>query len=256
MREEIERRIGLVEAVSDVRVPLAAEAGSRLTKAHRPDSDYDVKGMFVRPAKAYLSLVASPESLRPDNDGVVDILLLDARRFIVQTAQGNPSALDVVFSPVLYRADPALLSSLKDLHSENFVPSTTGSMFLSLAFSAFFGALKREGAQAKEVGYAIRSIGRQAWTEMHGSYPEPGSEMELDEAMDDDLRWIDDRREMLIPHLDPTRFEAISGRIRNRLEAKKDKKDRPRLPDVPSSADEILFSLLEDPLAPDVLPSP
>jgi uncharacterized protein len=63
---EIDARI----AGLDVAVPWAIESGSRAWGFPSPDSDYDCRFIFVRPAEAYLGPWHPRESSRTDRESV------------------------------------------------------------------------------------------------------------------------------------------------------------------------------------------
>lgn len=56
VRREIERRLSAIEAEERVRVLMAVESGSRAWGFPSPDSDYDIRFIYVRPRDWYLSL--------------------------------------------------------------------------------------------------------------------------------------------------------------------------------------------------------
>ena len=54
VREEVLRKLQAVETAHGVRVLYACESGSRGWGFASPDSDYDARFLFVRPARDYL----------------------------------------------------------------------------------------------------------------------------------------------------------------------------------------------------------
>lgn len=57
MRERIIELLHSIEAEHGVKVLYACESGSRAWGFASPDSDYDVRFVYVRPLEDYLSLV-------------------------------------------------------------------------------------------------------------------------------------------------------------------------------------------------------
>ena len=56
MRETIIRKLHEIEKTENVRILLAVESGSRAWGFASPDSDYDVRFIYVRPKEDYLRL--------------------------------------------------------------------------------------------------------------------------------------------------------------------------------------------------------
>ena len=56
MRETILKKLNEIEKKENVRILLAVESGSRAWGFASPDSDYDVRFIYVRPREDYLRL--------------------------------------------------------------------------------------------------------------------------------------------------------------------------------------------------------
>ncbi len=56
IRAEIREIISRIEKAENVRVLFAAESGSRSWGVESPDSDYDVRFVYVRPLREYMRL--------------------------------------------------------------------------------------------------------------------------------------------------------------------------------------------------------
>ena len=56
MKETILKKLNEIERTENVRILLAVESGSRAWGFASPDSDYDVRFIYVRPKKEYLRL--------------------------------------------------------------------------------------------------------------------------------------------------------------------------------------------------------
>ena len=56
VQEEIQKLLSRIEATHGVRIPYACESGSRAWGFASPDSDYDIRFLFVRPEEDYISV--------------------------------------------------------------------------------------------------------------------------------------------------------------------------------------------------------
>ncbi len=77
---------------------LAVVVGSRAYGLHGPGSDYDRRGVYVAPTRAFWRLDKPPTHL----DGpAVDQFSWEFERFCVLALQGNPTVLEVLWSPLV-----------------------------------------------------------------------------------------------------------------------------------------------------------
>ena len=71
MHQKIHELLDRVERHHGVRVVYACESGSRAWGFASPDSDYDIRFIFVRPAASYLSVAEGLESIELPLDGLL-----------------------------------------------------------------------------------------------------------------------------------------------------------------------------------------
>ncbi|MFF5179991.1 DNA polymerase beta superfamily protein [Micromonospora sp. NPDC000316] len=80
------------------RTVLAVVVGSRAYGLHGPDSDYDRRGVYAAPTRAFWHLDKPPTHL----DGpAVEQFSWEFERFCVLALQGNPTVLEVLWSPLI-----------------------------------------------------------------------------------------------------------------------------------------------------------
>ena len=73
MKELILSRLREIEEKEQVRILLAVESGSRAWGFASPDSDYDVRFLYVRPVQAYLRLQPERDVLEYPIEGELDL---------------------------------------------------------------------------------------------------------------------------------------------------------------------------------------
>ncbi|ROO62338.1 hypothetical protein EDC02_4314 [Micromonospora sp. Llam0] len=77
---------------------LAVVVGSRAYGLHGPDSDYDRRGVYVAPTRAFWQLDKPPTHL----DGPApEQFSWEIERFCTLALQGNPTVLEVLWSPLI-----------------------------------------------------------------------------------------------------------------------------------------------------------
>jgi hypothetical protein len=115
VRQDIESRLDAIEAEEDVRLLLAVESGSRAWGFPSPDSDYDVRFVYVRDCDWYLRL-------RPGRDVVerpildhIDLNGWDVRKTLDLLLRSNAVIGEWIDSPIRYRPDDPVIAALRSL---------------------------------------------------------------------------------------------------------------------------------------------
>jgi uncharacterized protein len=87
----------------------AAISGAHLYGFASPDSDVDLRGAFLLPARTVLGLRPPPETITIEDDSVVDLdwVAHDVRKFARQLTNHNGYVLEQLFSPLVVVTTPA-----------------------------------------------------------------------------------------------------------------------------------------------------
>jgi predicted nucleotidyltransferase len=108
MREFILNELAKIENDNNVEILFAAEAGSRAWGFESPDSDYDVRFIYRRPAGYYLSVSEGYKTLRSEKDtievknGDFDVVGWDIKKTLYLFGKSNPALLEWLTSPTIY----------------------------------------------------------------------------------------------------------------------------------------------------------
>ncbi|WP_179862336.1 nucleotidyltransferase domain-containing protein [Longibacter salinarum] len=139
VRAEVKGRLDRFESRHDVRVLYACESGSRAWGFASPDSDYDVRVVYVHPRDWYLSidLERRDDAIDPEIEdasvGEIDIHAWDLRKALRLFRKSNPSLIEWLQSPLVYREDAAVMTRWRDLLLEYYRPKAAGYHYLSMA---------------------------------------------------------------------------------------------------------------------------
>lgn len=105
VRREIERRLSAIEAEEGVRVLMAVESGSRAWGFPSPDSDYDIRFIYVRPRDWYLSLSPGRDVIERPIVDEIDLNGWDIRKAFGLLLKSNAVVSEWIESPIRYRPD-------------------------------------------------------------------------------------------------------------------------------------------------------
>lgn len=103
MRKVIIEKLQQIEKQENVRILHAVESGSRAWGFESPDSDFDVRFIYVRPRDYYLKLEQTRDVLEfPIND-LLDVNGWDLQKALRLLHRSNPSVFEWFKSPIVYR---------------------------------------------------------------------------------------------------------------------------------------------------------
>ncbi len=100
----IKAKLEEIELRENIRILYACESGSRAWGFASPDSDYDVRFVYVRPAEFYLKLENTKDTLECELNEVYDITGWDIKKLLWLLNKSNPSIFEWAVSPIVYKS--------------------------------------------------------------------------------------------------------------------------------------------------------
>ena len=94
---------GAIEREQDTRLLFAVESGSRAWGFASPDSDYDVRFVYKRGMREYVRMREQRDVIELPIIGDLDINGWDIVKALTQFRKSNPSLLEWLHSPIVYR---------------------------------------------------------------------------------------------------------------------------------------------------------
>lgn len=157
IRQEIEARLTAIEAVEGVRYLLAVESGSRAWGFPSPDSDYDVRFVYVRPRDWYLRLQPGRNVIEMPIEDEIDLNGWDIRKTLGLMLKSNAVVSEWLSSPIRYRQDDPAAARIAQLADEIFDPRGVAHHYANLGRNAAERWLEGDGAvPVKKYFYALR----------------------------------------------------------------------------------------------------
>lgn len=158
IRREIEARLDAVEATHGVRLLMAIESGSRAWGFPSPDSDYDVRFIYVRPRDWYLSLVPGRDVIEHPIVDEIDLNGWDVRKALGLLLKSNAVVSEWMLSPIRYRADNPFVAKLATLADALIDPRALAHHYANLGRHASSRWLDRSSGDVpvKKYFYALR----------------------------------------------------------------------------------------------------
>jgi len=166
-RAQIEDDIDQVEDEHGVTVLYACESGSRAWGFPSTDSDYDVRFVYVHPRNWYLSidLERRDDTIDPPIAGEIDLHGWDLRKALGLFRTANPTLLDWLQSPIVYREETAVMERWRALIPDYYTPRAAGHAYRGMARSVAEQNVSAEPIPHKAYLYVLRALLAVRWAE-------------------------------------------------------------------------------------------
>jgi predicted nucleotidyltransferase len=158
-RKEVEDQ--LVLTGEDLRpwIIYRCQVGSRAFGLAGDDSDDDLRGIYLPPARLHWSLFKLPEQLE-FNDGKTDEVYWELEKFLKLALKANPNVLEILWTPLVLHADEVALRlrDMRDVFLTRYLYQTYSGYVLS-QFRRMANAHARTGKyKAKHAMHLIRLL--------------------------------------------------------------------------------------------------
>lgn len=171
MQQTILSHLQEVEEQYNVRVLLAVESGSRAWGFHSDESDWDVRFIYVNPLDWYLQVNEDRDVIEHMYDDDVDLVGWELRKTLRLFQKSNPSLMEWLHSPIIYRADEEFLSRMRALEPAYFNPIKTMYHYGSIYIKHDKRYLQNAAYPLKRFLYYLRGILACRWIEARQTMP-------------------------------------------------------------------------------------
>ena len=182
MEKQIRGKLREIEETENVRILLEVESGSRAWGFASPDSDYDVRFIYVRPKNDYLRLETIRDVIELPIDDVLDINGWDLQKTLRLLYKSNPMLFEWFSSPIVY-AQTEFADKFRKIMNEYFSTKRGIYHYINMAAGNYREYLKRDMVKAKKYFYVLRPVLACRWIMEKGTPPP----MLFSELMDAEL---------------------------------------------------------------------
>lgn len=166
----IGRRLREIEERENVRILHAVESGSRAWGFASPDSDYDVRFIYVRRREDYLRLDKRDDFIDWELNETLDINGWDLDKALRLFHRSNATLFEWAGSPVVYRTT-GQWREIYRVASGYFSPKTAMYHYYGTACKNYREYLLGDQVKYKKYFYVIRPLLACSWIETHGTPP-------------------------------------------------------------------------------------
>ena len=146
-----------------IKLLFACESGSRGWEFPSPDSDYDVRFIYVRPYHSYLSIQERVDDLRFPISDELDMYGWDIRKVLKLVRKSNTTPFEWLQSPIVYGEAPGFKDELWALCQHYFEPKTNIHHYLGIAKGALDTMINEDEIKIKKLFYVLRPLLSAKW---------------------------------------------------------------------------------------------
>lgn len=246
MEKIIKEKLREIESQENVKIIGAFESGSRAWGFASPDSDYDVRFLYVRGRDDYLKLESIRDVIEWQMDETLDINGWDIQKALRLLYKSNPTIFEWCASPIVY-AESELLLKFKALLPKFFSCKKSLFHYWHMAETNYREYLKTPEVRIKKYFYVLRPLLAAQWI-IDKQCPPPMLfselvEEELDLTIKPEVdRLLQLKKELPEMGLAP-KVQILNDYIEEKLVYVKDAADK--MQDIRSSWDELNRFFLE-----------
>lgn len=157
MKDLITEKLAQIEREEDIKILHAVESGSRAWGFPSPDSDYDVRFIYVRKPEFYLKLEKTRDVIELPINDMLDINGWDLSKTLRLLHSSNPTLFEWMSSPIVYhRTD--FIDRLRPIMDNYFSCKSGLYHYLSMAEGNYRDYLKGDMVRAKKYFYMLRPV--------------------------------------------------------------------------------------------------
>lgn len=166
----IKEKLNEIEHRENCRILLAVESGSRAWGFASPDSDYDVRFIYVRPKENYLRLEQVRDVIELPINDELDINGWDVSKALKLLHKSNPTVFEWFSSPIVYKTTD-FAERFKPIMLRYFSSKSGLWHYLHMAEGNYREYLKGDMVKAKKYFYVLRPILACRWILEKGTPP-------------------------------------------------------------------------------------
>ena len=170
MEKLMKEKLHEIEEKENIRILLAVESGSRAWGFASPDSDYDVRFIYVRKKDDYLRLESVRDVIELPIDDMMDINGWDLQKTLRLLYKSNPTLFEWFSSPIVYM-ETEFADKFRSIMVNYFSNKRSLYHYISMAEGNYREYLKRDMVRAKKYFYVLRPVLACRWILEKGTPP-------------------------------------------------------------------------------------
>ena len=155
--DEIQEALIQLEHQRNIKILYACESGSRAWGFPSPDSDYDIRFIYVHPMEWYLSVFPDKDTIDIPITGDSDMGGWELRKSFGLLKKSNCALIEWLSSPIVYKQNTQAIAPLKSLVRPAFLSISSCHHYFSMAKRKFDDISSSQTCKLKTYFYAFRA---------------------------------------------------------------------------------------------------
>lgn len=171
MKQTIQEKLAQISLAEPLHFLLAAESGSRAWGFASPDSDYDVRAIYIRPQEHYLQIDEAKDTFEFIENQWFDVGGWDIRKALQLLRKSNAVLLEWLRSPIVYTQDEAFIGRLNELAPQYVQAAALLHHYRGIAGNALKAMDLAQPIKLKKWFYVLRPLLAARWAVKQGGIP-------------------------------------------------------------------------------------
>lgn len=164
-------RLRQTECEHNVHILFAVESGSRAWGFASPDSDWDVRFVYVHKPEWYFQIAERKDTIEKMYPDGIDLSGWELGKALRLFKRSNPSLFEWLESPVVYSEDKAFMAKIRKLESRYFNADKAMFHYNHTYKKHYDSYMEDYGLPLKRFMYYLRGVLVCKWLEQHKSVP-------------------------------------------------------------------------------------
>jgi uncharacterized protein len=163
MKDIIIEKLKSIESENHIKILYACESGSRAWGFPSPDSDFDVRFIYIHKTAWYLTIKPGKDFIEEPLSVVFDINGWDIIKFLQHIAKSNAVMWEWLTSPIIYFQVDDFRNTLTGIAGNYFSPLSCCYHYLSIVRNMIEENLKTDTIKIKKYFYILRPLFAAMW---------------------------------------------------------------------------------------------
>lgn len=158
MEAHIKDTLRRIEDEAGCKIIYAVESGSRAWGFDSPDSDWDVRFIYVQPSNWYLSIIDHRDVIERMLPNDLDVSGWELRKALRLMRKSNPPFFEWLRSPIVYQERAEIMDALRQLAELSYSPERCYYHYRSMARGNVRNYFDSDQVPLKKYLYVLRPI--------------------------------------------------------------------------------------------------